>query len=338
MLRFIRTLVIFAVSVVIVAASAVGQDIIVRLGEPAPDFPPGLFSDGGQYKIADLKGKVVVLFFFDGKNLGVRKAMPEKAKVVKAMHGKGVKFLAVGANMALPQAQAYQQAALPMPIFVDSLGLMQGRYSFQISDKLSWQTRLISAAGLVEGISMDVPTIEKVMEKSPVTFKYPPDDYDVKLRPALELLEYGQDANGLKMLAPFAKSSNKKAAEAAKKLIEERKTEAETWKSEAADLEGTEPLKAYDLYHKVAAVFPNDPMGKSAVAAAKKLATNKAIAPELAARKAFAALVQTTGTGTNRPAFIQSCKALMKKYPETPTAEKTDDLIQELGGMKGKGK
>ena len=36
-----------------------------RAGEEAPDFPPGEFSDGGRYSLADLRGKAVVLYFYE---------------------------------------------------------------------------------------------------------------------------------------------------------------------------------------------------------------------------------------------------------------------------------
>jgi cytochrome oxidase Cu insertion factor (SCO1/SenC/PrrC family) len=36
----------------------------VKLGEAA-DFPPGRFTDGNKYSLADLRGKVVVLYFFE---------------------------------------------------------------------------------------------------------------------------------------------------------------------------------------------------------------------------------------------------------------------------------
>lgn len=34
-------------------------------GEEAADFPPGQFTDGGSYSLADLRGKAVVLYFYE---------------------------------------------------------------------------------------------------------------------------------------------------------------------------------------------------------------------------------------------------------------------------------
>ncbi len=44
------------------AAPALGQGLF---GQPAADFPPGAFTDGGSYRLSDLQGKLVVLYFFE---------------------------------------------------------------------------------------------------------------------------------------------------------------------------------------------------------------------------------------------------------------------------------
>ena len=36
-----------------------------KTGSAAPDFPPGLATDNVRYQLSDLKGKVVVLYFFE---------------------------------------------------------------------------------------------------------------------------------------------------------------------------------------------------------------------------------------------------------------------------------
>jgi len=37
-----------------------------KSGSEAPDFPPGsTFTDNGTYKLGDLRGKIVVLYFFE---------------------------------------------------------------------------------------------------------------------------------------------------------------------------------------------------------------------------------------------------------------------------------
>jgi len=47
-------------------ALALGGPADGQTGSPgAPEFPPGQFSDGQTYKMSDLRGKVVVLYFYE---------------------------------------------------------------------------------------------------------------------------------------------------------------------------------------------------------------------------------------------------------------------------------
>ncbi len=261
---------------------AVAQVVItVNLGETAPEIPPGLFTDGGHYQLSDFKGKILAIFFFDGSAKDSRKYLTSQAEIVRAMKDKPVRFLAVAGNVTSVQAKALQkETALAMPVFIDSLGLMAARYNFKLNNINIWQVRLIGPTGKIDGVEMKKEALEKVMEARKPELKYRTADYDAKLRPALELLEIGQLSAGLKALAPFAKNSNKNLAEPAKTLLAEWKTEAERWKSEADDLTVIDPLKAYNLYQKVATTLPAaDEVGKSAKAAAKKVATDKTVSP-----------------------------------------------------------
>ena len=112
-------------------------------------------------------------------------------------------------------------------------------------------------------------------------------DYDAKLRPALDAFEWGHWEAGMKLLAPLRRSPTKPVAESANKLFAELKKEAEGWKAEADKEAASDPLKAHDLYAKVAAAFPTDPLGQAAEGAKRRLAGTKAVGAELAARKAY---------------------------------------------------
>jgi hypothetical protein len=61
---FVRLGVLGCATLLLGAGGLTGQG---KFGELAPDFPPGLFTDGNQYHLSDYKGKVVVLYFFENK-------------------------------------------------------------------------------------------------------------------------------------------------------------------------------------------------------------------------------------------------------------------------------
>src|SRR5207248_1464113 len=91
----------------------------------APDFPPGLFSDGGRYKVGDFKDKVLVLFFYESQCPRCRGTIPDRNKVVEAYRGKPVKFLAISPHNTLAETRQYISGThLAMPAFADPLGVM----------------------------------------------------------------------------------------------------------------------------------------------------------------------------------------------------------------------
>ena len=60
-----------------------GADARQKAGDPALDFPPGLFVDGKPYSLADCRGKAVVLFFYESQCPRCKGAIPERNAVVK---------------------------------------------------------------------------------------------------------------------------------------------------------------------------------------------------------------------------------------------------------------
>lgn len=302
-----------------------------KAGDMAPDFPIGLFSDEESYRLSDFRGKVVVLFFYENQCPRCKGSVPERNEIVKAFEGKPVKFIAVGASDTVDAVVGYgRETKLRMPIFADNLGLMEARYGQKISLKNIWQFRVIGPGGEIVGYEMDKATIEKALEKA--TWKYDPKDYDPKLKSALEALEWGQWDDGLKALAPLRRSTSKPVAESANKLYDVLKKEADEWRAEADKVAEAEPVKAYDLYARIALHFPTEPAFKDVPEVKRKLALNKAVAAELNARKSYTQLrtVITTATPEQKAQVLQQSQAFLKKFKGTPTADKVALLIDEL--------
>jgi peroxiredoxin len=302
-----------------------------KLGDVAPDFPVGLFSDAKSYQLSDSRGKVVVLFFYESQCPRCKAAIPERNEVVKAFEGKPVKFIAVGASDSLDSVLSYgRETKLQMPIFVDNLGLMEARYGQKLSLQNIWQFRVIGPDGKIVGFDMNKATIEKALEKA--VWKYDPKDYDPKLKPALDALEWNQWDSGLKALAPLRRSTSKPVSESANKLYDVLKKEADEWKAEADKIAEADPVKAYDLYARIATHFPTEPAFKDVPDAKRKLALNKAVTAELNARKSFVQLspVITAATPGQKAQVLQQAQAFVKKFSGTPTGDKVAALFSEL--------
>jgi hypothetical protein len=320
-------------------------------GEEVKEFPPGVFNNGQKYHLADYKGKVVFLFFFDpgwpeGKTIVSQKFSAEADQFAVKLKDKPYKLFAVGAGM--PQA-AFAYARLigikGIPVFADNLGIMQKRFGVKIAGQKTVRLVIVGPTGLPTGdemmlqssgpneISYSKDVIQRALDKNPVEPKYNVKEYDTKLEPAIQAFEWSDYATGMKLLGPYRKSKSKTVAAAAGKLYDEVKKEGESWKAEADQAAEDKPVKAYDLYKKIAKTFPGTEMSKEVAPALKKLSANKTVLKELEARKDLAKLeaqlAQMAPAQSKQAAA--ACKLLAKRHPGTPTAEHAKALAADLG-------
>lgn len=304
-----------------------------KAGEQAPDFPPGLFIDGRHYSLQDLQGKAVVLFFYEQDCPTCRGLIPKRNEVVEQYKGKPVKFIAVAAGDSIADAKAYVASTkLEMPVFADNLSLMESRYGEKISLQNIYQFRVIGPNGQIQEYRMEPAAIDKVL--SQVKWKYKDQGYDARLNYPLDLLEWGQYADGMRALKPFLKNSNKDLAASAKKLYDVIHAEGEQWLTAAETANQAEnAVEAFDLYTKVANTFAGDDLAKKAADPLKKLAAAKIVKDELAARQMYEQLC--TGASRARPqqkeAVAQFAATIAQKYPKSPTGEKAAEIAKEMG-------
>ena len=312
-------------------ASAAG-----KAGEQAPDFPPGVFSDGGHYKLADFEGKVLILFFYEQDCPTCRGLIPERNKVVQQFKDKPVKFIAVGAGDSIPDVMSYVKGTrLAMPSFADNMGVMEHRYGQHLSLQNIYQFRIIGPDGKIVGYRMEPAEIEKAV--AGVKWKYKDAGYDPKLGNILELLEWNQFDRAIPMLRPLTKGKQP-VNESAAKLYDALKTDAKGWLDEADKAAKAEDaVKAYDLYAKVSTCFAGDDIAKTADAALKTLKKSKTVSDELAARALYDQLGVTMSkvAHNRREDVIGFCRGIEKKYPNAPTAKKAAELAKDLEAEAG---
>jgi peroxiredoxin len=318
-------------SIVLALAALALPPRCVRAAEAA-DFPPGPFNDGGHYSLKDFEGKVVVLFFYEQDCPKCRGLIPERNKVVEQFKGKPVKFIAIGPGDTLSDVKSYVRSTqLKMPVFADTMGVMQHRYGQQISLRNIYQFRVIGPDGNIVANSMKPADIEKALEK--VKWKYKDGGYDPKLNNIIELLEWNQYAPAVAQLKPLMKGPNQTVAASATKLYEAVKAEGQQWMQEAEKAKNAEdPVKAYDLYSKVSAAFAGDDLAKAADAALKPLRTDKTVLAELSARKMYDQLnsVMANANPKKKQEVAGLCHKIATQYPQTPTGKKAAALADQV--------
>jgi thiol-disulfide isomerase/thioredoxin len=282
--------------------------------------------------MSDFHGKVLVLFFYEQECPRCRGLIPERNKVVDQFKDKPVKFIAIGAGDSLADANTYVKGTrLEMPSFADDLGVMEHRYGFHISMNNVYQFRIIGPKGnmVFEGITMDPPEIEQALKS--VKWKFKDGGYDPKLNGIIDLLEWNQYESAIRQLRPLVKGTTK-LNESAAKLYEAVKTDGNTWLKQAEKAEASDPIKACDLYSKIASDFAGDDLAKTADAALKSLAKDKAVNDELAARRLYAGLdtAMSKATAKQRPDVMAFAQSIAQKYPNCPTGKRAADLAKEI--------
>jgi hypothetical protein len=253
--------------------------------------------------------------------------------LVKAYQNKPVKFLAILANSTLSQATDYQvKYGLRMPIFADSLGLMQKRYGFKISLNNIWQYRVVGPDGTLISYQMTAEALDKSIAATKPGWKYRDEKYHAKLASILDLLEDSQYAAAIRKLRPLRNTSNKALTESANQLFAVLKEEAARWKTEADSAAATDPVKAHDLYNRVVAVAAGTDLARSVAEPLKKLSANTTVRNELAARKAFTTVKAylTRLTPAQKQLVVKPCQQIARKYANTPTGDQAAALVKEI--------
>jgi thiol-disulfide isomerase/thioredoxin len=300
-------------------------------GEVAPDFPPGVFSDGQHYDLTDFRGKVLVIFFFESECPTCKGMVPQWNKLMEQYKDKPVKFLAVGPHNSLAGVRAYvSETRLEMPVFADNLNIMEAMYGETISLQNVRQFRIVGPDGKVMGYEMSAAELDKAIAK--VSWKYKDKGYDPRLNNIINLLEWNQDAAAVKQLRPLVKAQSPSLAESAGKLYAAVKSEAEQWKADADGMVSTKPVEAFDLYTKVSTVLAGDDLAKSVADPLKTLKAEKTVSDELAARAQYAQLYSSLprAQAQQRKQAEQYCKGIVSRYPDTPTAKKADALAAAI--------
>ncbi|MBX9685072.1 MAG: redoxin domain-containing protein [Candidatus Obscuribacterales bacterium] len=137
-----------------------------NIGDYAPEFPEGEFTDAGQYKLKDYLGKVVVLFFYEKRCPSCKATIPSRNKIVGRFQNSPVKFFGIAAGDSIQEARTYvAETHLNMPVFADQQSLMEKAYGIDISMQNVYQVRLIGPDGIIRDYDMKVRSIEGVLRE-----------------------------------------------------------------------------------------------------------------------------------------------------------------------------
>lgn len=302
----------------------------------APDFPPGVFTDGKFYSLEQLRGQVVVLFFYEQGCPSCARKIPDRNKVVEQFRGKPVTFIAVAAGDSSSEAAAYvKRTGLNMPVFADKLSLMEKLYNIKISFNNIYQFRVIDPDGKIAGFVMDAPTINRALAKvKPVAAEqaYNPDDYEEALKPVVELLNADEHEDALDGLRRPLRDRDETLKASAQALQAAILAQAQGWVEQADQIVEADPFEARRLYTKASELFPREAFAKDVRKKLTLLKSNQMIKDEAAAREMYIKMVRAIDKMKPQQAseLVAYAKKISEKYPETPTGNRCAKLANSF--------
>jgi len=299
----------------------------------APEFPPGTFSDGKRYSLDELRGRVVVLFFYEQNCPRCAGLIPERNDIVQQYRDQPVTFIAIAAGDTADQAKAYlKRTGLEMPVFADKLSLMEKLYGTKISLNNIFQFRVIDASGKIVGYTMDQKTIDAAL--AGVKQAYAAQDYHEQLADVVAALNMDKHSIALRELRRYLNSRDEGIKASAEALSTAVLEQAKGWVEQADALVETDPLRAGRLYDQASDLFPKEAFGKDARTKLKELMSSPAVKNETAARKMYAKMTRAIEKmePNQTPELIAYAKKIAEQYPDTPTGNRCADLAAKLGG------
>ncbi len=309
----------------------VGDATAAKVGAEAPEFPPGEFSDGRQHSLADYRGQVVVLFFYEKDCPTCRDTIPDRNATVLKYQGKPVAFFGIAAGDTPEQAKSFiRGTGLAMPVFVDRLSLMEKRYGTTISLKNIYQVRVIDPNGKVVANQMSDEAIDRALEM--VKQDFDASAYHDKLSKVVAGFNAGEFAAALRELRRFEADRDEAVSTSAASLKQAVLAKAQGWKDEADGLAESDPFTAGKLYAKAGDAFPAEELGKQSKARLRELSQHAAVKDEVAAQKMYARMTAAVNQIDKEqvPELVKFASQIAEKYPDTPTGKKAAALAKDL--------
>lgn len=327
-------------------ASVVSLSVVAVLGclclsgsagaDDTPAFPsdPNAWINSGPLSVNGLKGKGIVLWFFEEDCPRCRARWPEMVETSKGYDGQAVVFIAVNSGNPRAKTEGYvRQQKIPWPVLVDTTrdferacGMIQ-----EISLQNISQIRYITPDGQMHvGVTDD---LEEAADKAAegATWKIPPDTIPESLKPvwmAVEIGNYKGIGPALKKSAGSGNPGVKAAAEKLTQIVQQEIDDQMARIKEAQDASNT--YKAFELVTEMSDRFLGFELPKDAATLKKDLSKDpKVKAGQLAAKGMDIARKQlAAGNPTLKAKARAALEKIVSEYPDTTLARQAQELME----------
>ncbi len=321
-------------SMLLALVALIGMGAAAR-ADDAPPFPsdPNAWINSGPLSTSGLKGKGIVLYFFEEDCPKCRAKWPELLAEAKEFEGKPVVFIAVNSGSPRPKIQGYvQQVKLPWPVLLDTSREFEkacGLFA-EISLQNIYQYRYITPDGEIHQAGSGELTEIADQAAEGAEWKVDPRTIPDALKPAWNGIEIGNYKAVAGTLKKSAGSSKADVKEAAAKLMEVVQAEIDGQIAKVKEAQDADnPYKAFELYSALSDQFSGFELPKEIAALKKDLPKDPKVKAGQAAAKQLE-VIRKQLSGGNAAAKAKSMTALEKivaDFPETHLAQQAQTLI-----------
>jgi thiol-disulfide isomerase/thioredoxin len=251
---------------------------------------PKTWVQGGGYSLESVKGKVVVLYFYEEGCPSCRAKWPPLIAAANSFQGQPVEFIAVNSGNSAGAVQGYlRSVGSSWPGIVDQSRVFEKSAGVgTISLSNIYQMRILRPDGTLAYASTNPGQLKQQIKKELANAKWhiEPSLVPLKYRPAWKASEFGN----LKAIAPLLRKTSSDPVttkfiealnERVNTTIAERMATAAKYKADG---------KLWDAYKEYSSIVRDFPSHKSAAEAKKELSPlkrDKAVSKELKAKTAL---------------------------------------------------
>ncbi|MEM6561830.1 MAG: redoxin domain-containing protein, partial [Planctomycetota bacterium] len=261
----------------------------------APEFPPGVWSDGGDYSIADFEGKVLVLVFYDDGCSVCAQSTGTYSALQQQFVDEPVYVFAVAVNDSEELAARYvRDTKMDVPVFVDNAGLLTAAYGFDIPHDGNRKIVVVRPDGSIRNAGFKPEYAAEAVERlaDDVALTYDPADVPAIFLPILRDVEIGQWDRALRTARPGLTSPDDTVRSTTERLYEVAGEEADKLLEQGkAAVEAGNAVEAMLAFEQVVNEFALlDEKANQARRAAAPLRKDPEVQRELRARDRHAQL------------------------------------------------
>lgn len=282
-----------------------------------------------------LKGKAIMLYFFEEGCPRCRAKWPGIMDVAKKLNGEPILLIAVNSGTSRNKIQTYARSSrINLPIIIDEDRSFETACGVpEISLNNIWQLRIISADGkLTRGNASELEAeARKALESA--SWNIDPKGFPVSLKKAWLSVEFGNYSAAANTISKNQNSREAETKTATQKILNYVNTKLEEEiKIANSDLEMNHKWDAFKKYSNILERYKGYEIPEEVEQNLKTLNNDEKIKVEILAQKRFSLAEKAfnSRSSSGRKRSVGILRKLVSDHPETEAGKKAEATIKKM--------